>query len=218
MREAKEDPGLAEVKAVLQRLQRIDPAAGEDIDQTNLSQDGRVRERTRPPRTQPPADISVFDRKHAAITNPNQEPKRRVSVHLAGAGVAVAAAVILSAAGLIYLRTDSKTGARQAKPAAQEQKQDESALLTEARRLLSEGKVTLAQDRLLRGGPESHADVAFVLAQSYDPNYLQSLPKAGSVPNRSEAERWYKKWYELARQSGLEMDSNRLQRIINAMH
>ncbi len=42
--------------------------------------------------------------------------------------------------------------------------------------------------------------------------------KANNIPNKAEAEHWYKKWYELAAQSGLEMDSGRLQRLINAMH
>jgi hypothetical protein len=70
----------------------------------------------------------------------------------------------------------------------------------------------------MRAGPEERAELAFMLAQSFDPNYLRTLPKANGAPDRAEAERWYKKWYELAVNSGLEMDSGRLKRIINAMH
>ena len=96
--------------------------------------------------------------------------------------------------------------------------QEEDALLTDARRLLSEGNVSMREDPCCCGAvQQAHADVAFVLAQSYDPNYLQSLPNANSAADPSEAARWYRKWYELAVRSGLEMDPGRLQRVINAM-
>ena len=54
-------------------------------------------------------------------------------------------------------------------------------------------------------------------AQTYDPNFLRPLQNANGVPDPSEAERWYRKWYELAARSGLEMDAGRLQRIVNSM-
>ncbi len=91
-------------------------------------------------------------------------------------------------------------------------------VLTEARTLLSQGDVALARSVLLSGQPDREADLAFTLAQSYDPNYLRSLPKADSSADSIEAERWYRIWYELALKSGLDMDGERLKRIINAMH
>jgi hypothetical protein len=96
-------------------------------------------------------------------------------------------------------------------------KKNEVILLTEARRLIGEGDVESARKRLMQGGPEARADVAFLLAQTFDRNYLRSLPTSNSLPDRVQAEAWYRKWYEIAANSGLEMDSGRLQRIINAM-
>jgi hypothetical protein len=40
---------------------------------------------------------------------------------------------------------------------------------------------------------------------------------SNSLPDRVQAEAWYRKWHEIAVNSGLEMDGGRLQRIINAM-
>jgi hypothetical protein len=129
----------------------------------------------------------------------------------------VAVAGILLATGVVHLPGRQKNGAAKVTTPLQQQ-ESESALLADARRLINEGDITQARTRLLQGGPDHHAEAAFMLAQSYDPNYLQALPKANNLPDRAEAERWYKKWYELAAQSGLEMDSGRLQRLINAMH
>jgi len=221
MRGVQEDPGLAEVKAVLRKLQRLDPAADAGRDRANQSNPGSVAARGHP--SSPPlrADISVFDRKHAAIAaaKPKTSSKRRIAPQLFGAGVLIGGVAILFAAGMIHLPKSLKTGTQTEDAGATAQlKESESKLLAEVRRILSEGDVILARSRLLRSEPERRAEVAFMLAQSHDPNYLQSLAKTNGLPDPAEAERWYKRWHELAAQSGLEMDSGRLQRIINAMH
>jgi hypothetical protein len=213
---AHEDPGLAEVKAILMKLQRIDPAAelapGQTIsDEADTS--ARLARAAMPAETA----IKIFERKHAAITAVKPNISKRVS-YLLGAGALTAGAAILLASGIVSVRGGLKSGAPKPETAVlTQQKESETALLAEARRFLSEGDVALARNRLLRAEPERHAAVAFMLAQSYDPNYLLALPKANGAPDRFEAERWYKRWHELAVQSGLEMDSGRLQRIINAM-
>ena len=208
MRGAKENPELAEVRAILLKVQRLgaepeeisaaaDPAPG--ASSPNQAQ-------ATPPRT---TGIAIFDRKHRAIqkSEPEAPVKSRLAIYLGAAGAIAAALAIVFATAV----TSPPAGT----PALSQQ--DEDALLTDARRLLSEGDVASARTRLLRGGADAHADVAFALAQAFDPNYLQSLPNANSAPDPSEAARWYKKWYELAVQSGLEMDAGRLQRIIKAM-
>lgn len=206
-----EDPGLAEVKAILTKLQRIDLAAERGADKSII--DATPPSVLRAPAGAPaPAAIKLFERKHAAIiaVKPGKSSRRRIAAYILGVGTFVAGAAVLIAAG--------KINAPGPEPAALAvHKENASALVAEARRLLNDGNVALARDSLLRAEPERRAEAAFMLAQSYDPNYLHSLPKANSLPDKFEAERWYKKWHELAVQSGLEMDNGRLQRIINAM-
>jgi hypothetical protein len=207
MRGAKDNPELAEVRAILLKVQRLgvepeEAPAGADP----VPAGPAAKAQAGPPRV---ANIAVFDRKAKAIqkSGPETRPKTRLPLYLGAAGALVAAIAILFATGIMSPPGEA--------PALSHQEED--ALLTDARRLLSEGNVSSARALLLRGGAGAHADVAFVLAQSYDPNYMQSLPNANSTPDPSEAARWYKKWYELAVRSGLEMDPGRLQRVINAM-
>ncbi|MGO8953040.1 MAG: hypothetical protein ACLPWS_04015 [Rhodomicrobium sp.] len=221
MRGVQEDPGLAEVKAVLRKLQRLDPVADAGHDQANQSNPGLLAAPAHPSSPPVRADISIFDRKHAAIAaaGPKTRPKRRIALQLFSAGVLIGGVAILFAAGTFHLPKSLRTGTQTKDTAAIAQtKESESKLLAEERRILSEGDVILARSRLLRDEPGRRPEVAFMLAQSYDPNYLQSLAKTNGLPDPAEAERWYKRWHELAAQSGLEMDSGRLQRIINAMH
>ena len=207
MREAKDHPELAEVRAILLKVQRLglepeEDAAGADHAPARPA----AKAQAGPPHL---ANVAVFDRKAKAIqkSGPGTRPKARLPLYLGAAGALVAAIAILFAAGIVSPPSEA--------PALSHQEED--ALLTDARRLLSEGNVSMARSLLLRGGAEANADVAFVLAQSYDPNYLQALPNANSAADPSEAARWYRKWYELAVRSGLEMDPGRLQRVINAM-
>ena len=220
MREAWEDPNLADVKAVLRKLQRLD-ASGE-------AQPSPDRIVPRPPRSVPPEGsgqqlLGIFKRKREAFFIRSVRPRlSRRSVIFAGAALTL----IACASVLVGLRNspNSSAGIEREKysPMLDKKpeeldKKNEVILLTEARRLIGEGDVESARKRLMQGGPEARAEVAFLLAQTFDPNYLRSLPTSNSLPDRVQAERWYKKWHELAVNSGLEMDSGRLQRIINAM-
>jgi hypothetical protein len=209
MRGAKENPELAEVRAILLKVQRLGVEPEEDLSPKTPAP-------AAPPETQAAApgsraaNIAVFDRKAKAIQVGKDEvrpAKKGLAIYLG-----ITAGLIAVSGALYVTGVVSPPG----EPAVLSQ-QDQEALLTEAHRLLSVGDVAGARTRLLQAGAERQADTAFVLAQSYDPNYLQSLPNANSAPDAPEAARWYKKWYELAVQSGLDMDPGRLQRIINAM-
>jgi hypothetical protein len=204
MRGAKENPELAEVRAILLKVQRLGTEPEEDLVPEEPAPAAELQAPTS--RT---VNIAVFDRKHKAIqaAEGGAQPKKRLGVYLAFAGALIAATAIVFATGIVNVPGEPPVLSQQ----------DQESLLTEAHRLLSEGNVASARSRLLAGGAGRYADAAFVLAQSYDPNYLQSLAKADSAADVPEAARWYKKWYELAVQSGLEMDAGRLQRIINAM-
>lgn len=213
MRDAKEDPNLAEVKAVLKKLQRLDLPSNGDIERDQKT----ALHRPSPAKNAPPpvrSGMDVFDRKHAAIAVRPVVPKSKLPIYMLGGAIIIGGGAALFATGIVK-SPGSRVSQNPAAPA--QNKEAEALLVRDARRMLSEGDVTQARARLLLGGPTIHAELAFMLAQSYDPNYLRTLPKANGAPDRSEAERWYKKWYELAISSGLEMDSERLNRIINAM-
>ncbi|MFZ1107072.1 MAG: hypothetical protein WAN43_01815 [Rhodomicrobium sp.] len=214
MRQAREDPNLAEVKAVLRKLQRLDlPGEAQPLPDRAAP----APRRSAPSAAEPAPNLSIFDRKRAAF----EGPAARAKPHNRSLIYAAVALAFIAAAGAVYAWVkaphNSSALARNddARPALS--KQDESILITEARGFLSKGDVVSARARLKRGVPEERADLAFMLAQSFDPNYLRTLPSLNASPDRAEAERWYRKWHELAVNGGLEMDSERLRRIINAM-
>jgi hypothetical protein len=205
MRQAKKEPKLDEVKLVLRKLQRLDLSAEQSADSA-------------PPRGPlVRADAGKSGRKPAAKGN-DAGPGQRVILYLSVAGAIIFSSIILFATGIVSVPYNSKILAGKGGPSGPiREDQSDSALLNEARQALSEGDVLRARSTLRRGEPEHYAKVAFMLAQSYDPNYLQSLTKTNGLPDKAEAKRWYEKWHELAVLSGLNMDSEHLQRIINAM-
>jgi hypothetical protein len=83
--------------------------------------------------------------------------------------------------------------------------------------LIAKGQVRAARDVLLRGTPQESADLAWLLARSYDPNYLVTLKAADAAPDVAQATRWYRTWYDIAVKQGLVADSVSLDRIIRSM-
>jgi len=83
--------------------------------------------------------------------------------------------------------------------------------------LMHAGQIKAARGELLRIASEGSADVAWSLARSYDPNFLNSLPAADADANIAEATRWYRTWYAIAVRQGLVADSVSLERIIGSM-
>jgi hypothetical protein len=202
MGRAKREPKLDEVKFVLRKLQRLDLSAEEGTDAAPLHSASAK------------TDTRKSGRKPAAQPN-NARP--RTALYLSAAGAIAVSVIILFSTGIVTVPYNSKIQASKGGSSALVQDDADDGVLTEARQALSEGDALRARSALLRAEPGRHAKVAFMLAQSYDPNYLQSLTKSNGLPDKAEARRWYEKWYELAVQSGLEMDSGRLQRIINSM-
>jgi len=218
---ASENPDLAEVKAVLRRLQRLDvpgPGSAEAGSPRGAAPAGGDAADVR-------ARMSVFDRKHAAAGRTDAAPQKQnyKPMYLPVAGALIAAVAIVAFYELpqsqpelreVATTTQGITAAPEPAPAAPV---GEAAVLSEARALLTSGEVAAARGRLLASSPEANASLAFLLAQSYDSNYLRALPKADSPPSKAEAERWYRTWYDLAARSGLEMDNARFQRIIKSL-
>jgi hypothetical protein len=89
--------------------------------------------------------------------------------------------------------------------------------LYRAQRLIADGKIVAGRELLLAGPAEQVADAALALARSYDPNSLRLITNADAPANAAEAERWYRRWHELAALQGLALDGPRLDRIIKAM-
>jgi hypothetical protein len=102
--------------------------------------------------------------------------------------------------------------------AQEAQKSPAAAALQTASDLMSSGQVRAARDVLLRLAPGESADVAWALARSYDPNYLVTIGAADASPNVPEATRWYRTWFDTAVKQGLIADSVSLDRIIRSMN
>ena len=87
-----------------------------------------------------------------------------------------------------------------------------------AQGLLAEGHVQAARKQLLGSVSEGAADVAWMLARSYDPNFLTAIPAADAGPDIEQATRWYRAWYAAAVAQGLVPNSVSVERIISSMH
>lgn len=94
---------------------------------------------------------------------------------------------------------------------------EDAARISEAMRLIDEGRVVAGRDMLLDGLADRTADAALALARSYDPNSVRLIPNADATPDVEQAERWYRRWYDIAVSDGLALDAQRLDRIIKAM-
>jgi hypothetical protein len=87
-----------------------------------------------------------------------------------------------------------------------------------AQGLLAGGHVQAARKQLLGSVSDGAADVAWMLARSYDPNFLAAIPAADAGPDIEQATRWYRAWYAAAVAQGLVPNSVSVERIISSMH
>jgi hypothetical protein len=83
--------------------------------------------------------------------------------------------------------------------------------------MLSAGRVQTARKQLLTIASEDSADVAWVLARSYDPNFLGTVQGRDADPDIAQATRWYRAWHAAAIKQGLVTEGISLERIIGAM-
>ena len=161
MREALEDPNLADVKAVLRKLQRLD-VSGE-------AQPFPDRISPRPPRSVPPEGsgkqlLGIFKRKREAFFIRSVRPwLSRRSVIIAGAALTlIACASVLigprnspnNSAGIEREKHSPMLDKKPEEHSPALDKKNEVILLTEARRLIGDGDVKSARKRLMQGGPK----------------------------------------------------------------
>jgi hypothetical protein len=210
---------IAEVKAVLDRLQRISrkpDAAGAQTANAAAVAGPMSAEGGRFPR--PVGIASLIPRANAS---------RLVKV-----SVLIASVLVVLGAIAIFVGNNWRPAAVEAPsppvaalqnpvPAraapAQEAEKFQAMPLQVASDLMAAGQVQAARDVLLRVTQES-ADVAWLLARSYDPNYLVTLRAADARPDVAQATRWYRTWYDIAVKQGLVADSVSLDRIIRSMN
>jgi hypothetical protein len=91
------------------------------------------------------------------------------------------------------------------------------AAIDTAQDLLSRGQVQAARKQLLGLASADAADVAWMLARSYDPNFLITLQSADGSPDIDQATRWYRIWHAAAVKQGLVPNSVSVERIIGSM-
>jgi hypothetical protein len=90
-------------------------------------------------------------------------------------------------------------------------------ILEKALQDIAAGHVRAARDALIRIQDQGSADMAWMLARSYDPNFLGEIAHRDAEPDVTEATRWYRIWYSRAVTDGQVADSVSLERIIRSM-
>ena len=240
----KQDQKLEEVRAILQRLQRISTGAEED--------------------EAPPASNGIRPLNPAPKTGqspPRPQKRAGMSGEMKIAAVALPVFIVLGVAGAFFWsltgdkapparHSDQKAAVKAPKAQIEPEKVGTAAVapnsdprpaearqtlnpatvklqqagepdaerLSVAQRLMDKGKVSEARRVLKNDLASRNAEAALLLARSYDPNSLHLIANADATPDPGEAEHWYRRWSEIAAGQGLALDKERLDRIIKAMH
>jgi hypothetical protein len=86
-----------------------------------------------------------------------------------------------------------------------------------ARQLMDGGHIAAAREMLLQPHLATSQEGAWLLARSYDPNYLVTIQSPDAPADKEQAEEWYRRWRDIGVRSGMVMDDLRLKRIIESM-
>jgi hypothetical protein len=89
--------------------------------------------------------------------------------------------------------------------------------IANAHQLMDSGHILAAREMLLRPDLAASQEGAWLLARSYDPNYLAAVQSPDASADPRQAEEWYRRWRDIAVRNGMVMDDLRLKRIINSM-
>jgi hypothetical protein len=91
-----------------------------------------------------------------------------------------------------------------------------SPAIANAKEMMDAGKVTAA--RALLQPLAATQDAAWLIARSYDPNYLATV-KSPDVPgDKDKALEWYRRWRDMGAQNGVMIDDARLKRLIETLN
>jgi hypothetical protein len=102
-------------------------------------------------------------------------------------------------------------------PAAPAQQPPATDNLETAHSLVAAGQVAKARELLLTEAAKDRPEAAWLLARSFDPNYLASLPAPDAKPDAAEARRWYTRWYDLASKRGEVPQTMRLDLLLRSL-
>ena len=207
------DPKLGEVRAVLQRLQTFSAQPSNTPLQSETSR---------------ALESGALESSASESVAKNRTPAVTVATIAAAAVMLLGLAwFTVSPADRAYLPT---AGTQDAAPQGRATRENDvtvggPALRSSAPRaamdivhnLLSRGQVQAARKQLLGLAPEGATDVAWMLARSYDPNFLAAIPDADAGPDIEQATRWYRTWHAAAVRQGLVPNSVSVERIIGSM-
>jgi hypothetical protein len=239
------DPKLGEVRAVLERLQTFaaDPdSAQPPVELSNgaaLNGHATSAHKAGSPESGARASVSYDPGSHESVG------KRRAPAAI-GLGIAATVVVLLGLVWLIVSPGNrgelSAAATPDVTPAGRAISEREAAIsereasakqpavpvvpaarpsragVDAAPDLLSKGQVQAARKQLLQLASADAADVAWMLARSYDPNFLVTLPSADGRADVEQATRWYRIWHAAAVKQGLVPNSVSVDRIIGSMH
>jgi hypothetical protein len=232
------DPKLGEVRAVLERLQTF--AADPDSTQppaeasNGAALNGHATSAHKPDAHEPGArEPGVHQPRKDDSAIHESVGKRRAPAAI-GLGIAGTVVIVLGVVWLIVspgnrgelsaAATPDVTPAGRAiseRDASVKQPvlaaRPSRAAIDAAQDLLSRGQVQAARKQLLQLSSADAADVAWMLARSYDPNFLVTLPSADGRADIEQAARWYRIWHDAAVKQGLVPNSVSVDRIIGSM-
>jgi len=86
-----------------------------------------------------------------------------------------------------------------------------------ARKSMDAGHIVAARQMLSQPALAASQDAAWLMARSFDPNYLATVQSADATADKRQAEEWYRRWRDIGARNGVAMDDARLKRLIDAM-
>jgi hypothetical protein len=228
-RKQKEDPKLGEVKAALRSLQRIDVNSSSPIELRHAKPDANKR----------PAQgkrLGAFALAMIAIGTvivlaldllfkywPPSSPSPQVAEISGKASPPAAkdAGSGLSPSGL-QGKTDQpvKPPAADigpAPPAITAPDPRVTQIIDNARQSMDAGHVVAARKMLSQPALAASQDAAWLIARSFDPNYLATVQSADATADKTQAAEWYRRWRDIGARNGAAMDDARFKRLIDAM-
>jgi hypothetical protein len=92
-----------------------------------------------------------------------------------------------------------------------------SPAVTSAKKMMDSGKITAARELLMQPFLASTQDGAWLIARSYDPNYLASVASPDAVGDKAKAAEWYGRWRDIGARNGVPMDNAQLRRLVESL-
>jgi hypothetical protein len=136
-------------------------------------------------------------------------------------GVAPASPAMIEGAGTKIFASKLPNESRQPVPQAETTDRQAASpanpAIGNARQLMDGGHIVAARQLLRQPDLTASQDGAWLLARSYDPNYLATIQSPDAAADKVQAEEWYRHWRDIGVRNGMVMDDLRLKRIIESM-